>query len=118
MDLTPATSVLCFLFVYSSGEHVYVHSFPTRRSSDLPGQGRTHRPGREQAHLGQVQVLARVPAGLLVWPDHGLPLDRKSTRLNSSHRTISYAVFCLKKKKCAMSKLQKRVRQPYHGCTE
>src|SRR5437867_8836844 len=26
------------------------------------------------------------------------PLDRKSTRLNSSHRTISYAVFCLKKK--------------------
>src|SRR5437879_11810017 len=26
--------------------------------------------------------------------------DRKSTRLNSSHRCISYAVFCLKKKKC------------------
>src|SRR5207248_7648435 len=29
----------------------------------------------------------------------GLQQDRKSTRLNSSHRTISYAVFCLKKKK-------------------
>src|SRR5256885_13087140 len=28
-----------------------------------------------------------------------LPLDRKSTRLNSSHLVISYAVFCLKKKK-------------------
>src|SRR5437763_5573483 len=28
-----------------------------------------------------------------------VPLDRKSTRLNSSHRCISYAVFCLKKKK-------------------
>src|SRR5699024_11994911 len=28
-----------------------------------------------------------------------LPLDRKSTRLNSSHVSISYAVFCLKKKK-------------------
>src|SRR5207248_10447631 len=28
-----------------------------------------------------------------------IPKDRKSTRLNSSHRTISYAVFCLKKKK-------------------
>src|SRR3712207_8280173 len=27
-----------------------------------------------------------------------LPLDRKSTRLNSSHANISYAVFCLKKK--------------------
>src|SRR5258708_26645291 len=29
----------------------------------------------------------------------GLPPDRKSTRLNSSHQIISYAVFCLKKKK-------------------
>src|SRR3712207_6933317 len=30
---------------------------------------------------------------------HVLQLDRKSTRLNSSHANISYAVFCLKKKK-------------------
>src|SRR5690349_23913317 len=30
---------------------------------------------------------------------HGYHLDRKSTRLNSSHVEISYAVFCLKKKK-------------------
>src|SRR6266516_5591853 len=30
--------------------------------------------------------------------------DRKSTRLNSSHRTISYAVFCLKKKKKKIKK--------------
>src|SRR5258708_27519851 len=29
--------------------------------------------------------------------------DRKSTRLNSSHQIISYAVFCLKKKKCNLS---------------
>src|SRR5207249_8720530 len=32
-------------------------------------------------------------------PDSHLPKDRKSTRLNSSHVSISYAVFCLKKKK-------------------
>src|SRR5437867_10146170 len=32
-------------------------------------------------------------------PFEGNHLDRKSTRLNSSHRTISYAVFCLKKKR-------------------
>src|SRR5207249_11509539 len=31
--------------------------------------------------------------------DEGRPQDRKSTRLNSSHVSISYAVFCLKKKK-------------------
>src|SRR3712207_7975590 len=38
-----------------------------------------------------------VTIGTLV--DKGLRLDRKSTRLNSSHANISYAVFCLKKKK-------------------
>src|SRR5947208_4589781 len=31
--------------------------------------------------------------------DHLVQIDRKSTRLNSSHQIISYAVFCLKKKK-------------------
>src|SRR5690625_5461594 len=31
--------------------------------------------------------------------DDGWPVDRKSTRLNSSHVAISYAVFCLKEKK-------------------
>src|SRR5258708_2804796 len=31
--------------------------------------------------------------------DEGVATDRKSTRLNSSHQIISYAVFCLKKKK-------------------
>src|SRR3712207_9399146 len=33
----------------------------------------------------------------------GWPLDRKSTRLNSSHANISYAVFCLKKKNLSIS---------------
>src|SRR2546422_4726773 len=32
-------------------------------------------------------------------PPNGMSIDRKSTRLNSSHGYISYAVFCLKKKK-------------------
>src|SRR2546429_729864 len=53
-------------------------------------------PAGEQVHLGR-----------LLGGQHGLPLrqdddsgeDRKSTRLNSSHGYISYAVFCLKKKK-------------------
>src|SRR3712207_6992235 len=36
-------------------------------------------------------------------------LDRKSTRLNSSHANISYAVFCLKKKKKKKKKRQVRV---------
>src|SRR5699024_12558318 len=73
-----------------------LHSFPTRRSSDLCPRaahclgfgGRTGCPrprGPRLAHLGGGP--ARRRAG-----------DRKSTRLNSSHVSISYAVFCLKKK--------------------
>src|SRR5256886_7231616 len=36
-------------------------------------------------------------------------VDRKSTRLNSSHSQISYAVFCLKKKKTASTQAAKKV---------
>src|SRR5256886_13144980 len=49
---------------------------------------------------GDPQRGARAPQLLLERRrDCGLGLDRKSTRLNSSHSQISYAVFCLKKKK-------------------
>src|SRR3989449_924381 len=59
----------------------------------------------ERALAGEVtfdgsalEGFARVEeADALLVPD--LPRDRKSTRLNSSHGYISYAVFCLKKKK-------------------
>src|SRR5689334_24298940 len=46
-------------------------------------------------------------------PRSGRDLDRKSTRLNSSHSSISYAVFCLKKKKKKTNKShnQYKVRQ-------
>src|SRR5262245_64941026 len=53
-------------------------------------------------------VMAMAPSQLLwveepIWPPEDFSslaaLDRKSTRLNSSHLGISYAVFCLKKKK-------------------
>src|SRR5207249_10050825 len=44
--------------------------------------------------------------------------DRKSTRLNSSHVSISYAVFCLKKKKSQRGRPSGRPRRgPVHSCT-
>src|SRR2546430_13522689 len=49
------------------------------------------------------QALALDPTDLLAEERIGVALvhqDRKSTRLNSSHSQISYAVFCLKKKTC------------------
>src|SRR5689334_23615943 len=53
-----------------------------------------HGKGRNEIEQQQRTVGGGQP------PGHGrLRLDRKSTRLNSSHSSISYAVFCLKKKK-------------------
>src|SRR5947209_9794753 len=70
------------------------------RSRRCPGTatGSTRRPGyRPEAPPRRQAALHRAgPGGLPARP--GLE-DRKSTRLNSSHANISYAVFCLKKKK-------------------
>src|SRR5690242_21626851 len=53
-------------------------------------------PGNEKAVMRIINGL--VSQGVEVITDR-THLDRKSTRLNSSHMSISYAVFCLKKKK-------------------
>src|SRR5256885_9719762 len=53
-----------------------------------------HLPG---GPLGEAD--GAVPDGTTVFDDAVPGVDRKSTRLNSSHLVISYAVFCLKKKK-------------------
>src|SRR5258707_2835001 len=45
------------------------------------------------------KVVARLECSLQPVAGETEPRDRKSTRLNSSHANISYAVFCLKKKK-------------------
>src|SRR5437764_947049 len=98
-----------FLFC-ASGLPRHFPPFPTRRSSDLAPQ----RPfGRTEPFPDQPGSLCGVERRPVPLPHgrqrrhnrldalHGRDLrrDRKSTRLNSSHRCISYAVFCLKKKK-------------------
>src|SRR5438034_7598826 len=61
------------------------------------------RSGRSPACRARVGQLRRRKVGGRirgrVRPIRGGQIDRKSTRLNSSHTVISYAVFCLKKKK-------------------
>src|SRR5205085_11346404 len=107
-----------FFFFHCSAALPHLHSFPTRRSSDLQPRRGSDVP----------EILSVILAGLEAWYNTGMskprqpaenlfraveetnlrsaqPLaalahaDRKSTRLNSSHSQISYAVFCLKKKK-------------------
>src|SRR5206468_8099745 len=96
-----ASALPSFFFFYCSGDHRALHSFPTRRSSDLL----RHRLAQlaRARHQHALDVVAGRPHPLQV-PAQGPAggdnvKDRKSTRLNSSHDQISYAVFCLKKKK-------------------
>src|SRR5437867_4613537 len=85
-------------FFHRYGHLRDLHSFPTRRSSDL-GTDSEHK--KTKALLCQEYVLRSDRVVYRIRSQH--VLDRKSTRLNSSHRTISYAVFCLKKKKKSSS---------------
>src|SRR5206468_12675278 len=101
---------LCFSFS-SHGVHRDLHSFPTRRSSDLATLD-VVLVARRSFPLDLIDfVRARLDQGPASYLTRTLALrgenlqrriavvDRKSTRLNSSHDQISYAVFCLKKKK-------------------
>src|SRR2546426_5957063 len=63
----------------------------------LPGTDVRH-AGSEVEHINKAEA-ARDVSGRGHFPKGGHARDRKSTRLNSSHLVISYAVFCLKKKK-------------------
>src|SRR6266508_5102955 len=57
------------------------------------------------------EFLSRQAARLLWRRRRGAHRDRKSTRLNSSHVAISYAVFCLKKKNTQLSHLLSSTKQ-------
>src|SRR5699024_12147706 len=99
-------------------DHLYLHSFPTRRSSDLAlferQSNRISLTDQGQIFLDYTHQILELYHSLkedLTLDEHSLPsvihvgasstmahyIDRKSTRLNSSHVSISYAVFCLRK---------------------
>src|SRR2546430_13403139 len=66
-----------------------VRALQVLRRDDLTGEDRR----LEAGHVSRDRVRGEIAKAL------ALGVDRKSTRLNSSHSQISYAVFCLKKKK-------------------
>src|SRR5690606_40826468 len=104
----------CLFFLQCSPNHRHLHSFPTRRSSDLPPP-----PARVEVRDNKIEIREKIQfdhaKATIKEESHDLLneivdvikknphikkiSDRKSTRLNSSHVKISYAVFCLKKKK-------------------
>src|SRR5207253_11064632 len=93
--------------LYYSALDSLLPSFPTRRSSDLPPWSATlsFDAGGALGFLQQIELdefLRLGRAGHLsdavLRHQVGGDLDRKSTRLNSSHVATSYAAFCLNKK--------------------
>src|SRR5690606_41437341 len=97
--LACAVGLLCFFFI-SFGARRDLPSFPTRRSSDLSStsSAASSRSMREPSPCASSS--SRKASAVVAKPvGTRMPRDRKSTRLNSSHVKISYAVFCLKKKK-------------------
>src|SRR5256885_5870655 len=81
----------------SEGLAVEHHAFLFERVRVRDNAGAGPHAHQHGPALAAVPQLADAHAGAEVVPA-GVVLDRKSTRLNSSHLVISYAVFCLKKK--------------------
>src|SRR5579862_10027353 len=84
-----------------------LRSWPTKAKTKGRRSQRKGRPGFPDRPLlygkrwpvGMCQEAPTAPGPPRRRGEATVPVDRKSTRLNSSHSSISYAVFCLKKKK-------------------
>src|SRR2546427_8907975 len=102
MILTPVTAIISLFFFFNDTATTEIYTLSLHDALPICDDGRDRdllvaplpqgggRPGSKKLHLRP--VLGEGVAG-------NKEADRKSTRLNSSHSQISYAVFCLKKKK-------------------
>src|SRR5258708_36846361 len=81
---------LSSLFFFNDTATTEIYTLSLHDALPIYGEDRGRRAGRLQQR-GQDLFLVQPPGEQAT--------DRKSTRLNSSHQIISYAVFCLKKKK-------------------
>src|SRR3712207_7921555 len=89
--------VVMWIFVFFFNDTATTEIYTLSLHDALPiclRQGRCHRRHRRRPDEPPRLLPHRGPEG-----GRCRPRDRKSTRLNSSHANISYAVFCLKKKK-------------------
>src|SRR5207248_10348244 len=89
------------IFFFSTPPTTETYTLSLHDALPISGSGKFVMPFREKPKVSWftvVGVKTLVSSSTRFLPGF-TPTDRKSTRLNSSHRTISYAVFCLKKKK-------------------
>src|SRR2546427_8338565 len=101
-----------FFFNDTATTEIYTLSLHDALPISVPRHGTPHRKpelavgvsgDRREQPLGPARRGRGAPHGRGVRVRDGATRDRKSTRLNSSHSQISYAVFCLKKKKAALT---------------
>src|SRR5437763_3233006 len=95
--------VLPSFFFSRARPNRHLSSFPTRRSSDLKMIFEEYDACLRSIGLRHIHHLHVDSREEMMNVAKANAADRKSTRLNSSHRCISYAVFCLKKKKSQAS---------------
>src|SRR5207244_13597399 len=88
--------VFLFLFFFTAPAPTELYTLSLHDALPI---SRTAAPVAGRAHVAARSRRGRVVPGACGRPRHRGRQDRKSTRLNSSHQIISYAVFCLKKKK-------------------
>src|SRR5207249_6848617 len=92
--MTPITTM-----AFDSLTGAYTHLVLIVDQSNLRLDPNTRTPRSDEYSIGVGrEVSRRLAVALAYVHKDGSNLDRKSTRLNSSHVSISYAVFCLKKK--------------------
>src|SRR5437879_10576379 len=102
MSPTPPTSTLFpYTTLFRSAHRLaYMHGFSegifNHLTLTVPGRSDRYYQIPFGMHWSEVTASSFMEVGI---DDGKVKRDRKSTRLNSSHRCISYAVFCLKKKK-------------------
>src|SRR3712207_8807137 len=104
--------VACFFFNDTATTEIYTLSLhdalPILRGQNLLHHISAGHQGRARRLLGPDRPALRPT--LCPGAGYDGALDRKSTRLNSSHANISYAVFCLKKKKFVPTQFQSPLR--------
>src|SRR5437764_9031029 len=93
---TPTSTLFPYTTLFRSKSHYATSSALITLCSDRLGRQTWSDPYVDKAYANNSSFeLVSICQTSAKWPGG----DRKSTRLNSSHRCISYAVFCLKKKK-------------------
>src|SRR3712207_8041576 len=106
MSILSCSLMLCFFLMIRRPPRSTLFPYTTLfRSQQRDQRQRAAESARSTDRLGKLRSGHLTPPPLPQRRHVVVPRDRKSTRLNSSHANISYAVFCLKKTKPSLQEM-------------